>query len=180
MRLSGFLTGFRHHLSPPSFFQSILLSFHLEWNNNCEGVCEMRHAYSNSMFVFISLSCSNKLCLLPLSLTIPTFFFSVLHLFTCLWDPSHILLFSCLSVCLLVHMSDFAPIVVFPRMAQQYYEYKNYKEDHVQEQKKPPKGAFLRYIVIFQSVFYIIFHVSSHLVTIASDITVELHSNLKI
>ncbi|XP_076150026.1 protein unc-93 homolog B1 [Alosa pseudoharengus] len=46
------------------------------------------------------------------------------------------------------------------RMAQQYYEYKNYKEDHVQEQKKPPKGAFLRYIVIFQSVFYIIFHLS--------------------
>ncbi|KAL2097374.1 hypothetical protein ACEWY4_006581 [Coilia grayii] len=44
------------------------------------------------------------------------------------------------------------------RMAQQYYEFKNYKEDHVQEQKKPPKGAFHQYIVIFQSVFYIIFH----------------------
>ncbi|XP_012692522.1 protein unc-93 homolog B1 [Clupea harengus] len=44
------------------------------------------------------------------------------------------------------------------RMAQQYYEYTNYKEAHVQEQKKPPKGAFFPYIVIFQSVFYIIFH----------------------
>lgn len=45
-------------------------------------------------------------------------------------------------------------------MAQQYYEYVNYKDEHVQEQKKPPKGAFHSYIIIFQSVFYIIFHVS--------------------
>uniref|UniRef100_A0A8C1QSK0 Unc-93 homolog B1, TLR signaling regulator n=1 Tax=Cyprinus carpio TaxID=7962 RepID=A0A8C1QSK0_CYPCA len=46
------------------------------------------------------------------------------------------------------------------RMAQQYYEYVNYKDEHVQEQKKPPKGAFHSYIIIFQSVFYIVFHVT--------------------
>lgn len=46
------------------------------------------------------------------------------------------------------------------RMAQQYYEYVNYKEEHVQEQKKLPKGACHRYIIVFQSVFHIIFHVS--------------------
>ncbi|XP_016890787.1 protein unc-93 homolog B1 [Cynoglossus semilaevis] len=46
------------------------------------------------------------------------------------------------------------------RMAQQYYEYVNYKEEHVQEQKKLPKGACHRYIIIFQSVFHIIFFLS--------------------
>lgn len=46
------------------------------------------------------------------------------------------------------------------RMAQQYYEYVNYKEEHVQEQKKVPKGAYNHYIIIFQTVFYIIFHLS--------------------
>ncbi|XP_053357769.1 protein unc-93 homolog B1 [Clarias gariepinus] len=46
------------------------------------------------------------------------------------------------------------------RMAQQYYEYVNYKEEHVQEQKRMPKGAFHRYIIIFQSIFYIFFHLS--------------------
>lgn len=46
------------------------------------------------------------------------------------------------------------------RMAQQYYEYANYKEEHVQEQKKLPKGACHSYIIIFQSVFYLIFNVS--------------------
>ena len=45
-------------------------------------------------------------------------------------------------------------------MAQQYYEYVNYKEEHVQEQKKLPKGACQSYIIVFQSIFYIIFHVS--------------------
>uniref|UniRef100_A0A672QKW6 Unc-93 homolog B1, TLR signaling regulator n=1 Tax=Sinocyclocheilus grahami TaxID=75366 RepID=A0A672QKW6_SINGR len=45
------------------------------------------------------------------------------------------------------------------RMAQQYYEYVNYKDEHIQQQKKPPKGAFHSYIIIFQSVFYIVFHV---------------------
>ncbi|XP_030643970.1 protein unc-93 homolog B1 [Chanos chanos] len=46
------------------------------------------------------------------------------------------------------------------RMAQLYYEFVNYKEEHVQEQKKVPKGAYHRYIIIFQSVFYIFFHLS--------------------
>ncbi|XP_016088663.1 protein unc-93 homolog B1 isoform X1 [Sinocyclocheilus grahami] len=46
------------------------------------------------------------------------------------------------------------------RMAQQYYEYVNYKDEHIQQQKKPPKGAFHSYIIIFQSVFYIVFHLS--------------------
>ncbi|XP_035039294.1 protein unc-93 homolog B1 [Hippoglossus stenolepis] len=46
------------------------------------------------------------------------------------------------------------------RMAQQYYEYVNYKEEHVQEQKKLPKGVCHRYIIIFQSIFHIIFHLS--------------------
>ncbi|KAL1023634.1 hypothetical protein UPYG_G00043790 [Umbra pygmaea] len=46
------------------------------------------------------------------------------------------------------------------RMAQQYYEYVNYTEDHVQEQKRLPRGACHRYIIIFQCVFFIIFHLS--------------------
>ncbi|MCI4376170.1 hypothetical protein PGIGA_G00185190 [Pangasianodon gigas] len=46
------------------------------------------------------------------------------------------------------------------RMAQQYYEYVNYKEEHVQEQKRVPKGACHRYVIIFQSIFYIFFHLS--------------------
>ncbi|KAM6941720.1 protein unc-93 homolog B1 isoform 1-T2 [Lycodopsis pacificus] len=46
------------------------------------------------------------------------------------------------------------------RMAQQYYEYVNYKEEHVQEQKKLPKGACHNYIIVFQSVFHVIFHLS--------------------
>ncbi|KAF6739016.1 unc-93-like protein B1 [Oryzias melastigma] len=46
------------------------------------------------------------------------------------------------------------------RMAQQYYEYVNYKEEHVQEQKRLPKGACHSYIIIFQSVFYLIFNLS--------------------
>uniref|UniRef100_A0A8C8DUW9 Unc-93 homolog B1, TLR signaling regulator n=1 Tax=Oryzias sinensis TaxID=183150 RepID=A0A8C8DUW9_9TELE len=46
------------------------------------------------------------------------------------------------------------------RMAQQYYEYANYKEEHVQERKKLPKGACHSYIIIFQSVFYLIFNLS--------------------
>ena len=48
------------------------------------------------------------------------------------------------------------------RMAQQYYEYVNYKEEHVQEQKKLPKGASHQYVIVFQAVFYSIFHVSSY------------------
>ncbi|XP_041064972.1 protein unc-93 homolog B1 isoform X1 [Carcharodon carcharias] len=46
------------------------------------------------------------------------------------------------------------------RMAQKYYEYVNYKEEHVQEQKRPPKGACHRYIIIFQSIFYFFFNLS--------------------
>ncbi|KAJ8382420.1 hypothetical protein SKAU_G00031980 [Synaphobranchus kaupii] len=46
------------------------------------------------------------------------------------------------------------------RMAQQYYEFVNYKDEHVQEQKKAPKGASHRYVIIFQSVFFILFHLS--------------------
>ncbi|XP_030600016.1 protein unc-93 homolog B1 [Archocentrus centrarchus] len=46
------------------------------------------------------------------------------------------------------------------RMAQQYYEYVNYKEEHVQEQKKLPKGACHSYVIVFQSVFNIIFNLS--------------------
>ncbi|KAL3067458.1 hypothetical protein OYC64_017229 [Pagothenia borchgrevinki] len=46
------------------------------------------------------------------------------------------------------------------RMAQQYYEYVNYREEHVQEQKKLPKGACHSYIIVFQSIFFIIFHLS--------------------
>ncbi|XP_078096030.1 protein unc-93 homolog B1 [Mustelus asterias] len=46
------------------------------------------------------------------------------------------------------------------RMAQKYYEYVNYKEEHVQEQKRPPKGACHRYIIIFQAIFYCFFNLS--------------------
>ncbi|XP_072409920.1 protein unc-93 homolog B1-like [Chiloscyllium punctatum] len=46
------------------------------------------------------------------------------------------------------------------RMAQKYYEYANYKEDHVLEQKKLPKGASYQYVIIFQSIFYFLFNVS--------------------
>ncbi|XP_047221576.1 protein unc-93 homolog B1 [Girardinichthys multiradiatus] len=46
------------------------------------------------------------------------------------------------------------------RMAQQYYEYANYREEHVQEQRKLPKGACHSYIIVFQSVFYAIFNLS--------------------
>lgn len=46
------------------------------------------------------------------------------------------------------------------RMAQQYYEYVNYKEEHVQEQKKLPKGACHSYIIVFHSIFHIIFNLS--------------------
>uniref|UniRef100_A0A8C5NE75 Uncharacterized protein n=1 Tax=Gouania willdenowi TaxID=441366 RepID=A0A8C5NE75_GOUWI len=46
------------------------------------------------------------------------------------------------------------------RMAQQYYEYMNYKQEHVQEQKKLPKGACHPYIIVFQSISHIIFNLS--------------------
>ncbi|NXK54036.1 UN93B protein, partial [Chauna torquata] len=46
------------------------------------------------------------------------------------------------------------------RMAQKYYEYANYKEEHVQEQRQAPRGACSAYVVVFQSVFYACFHLS--------------------
>uniref|UniRef100_A0A8C8RGJ4 Unc-93 homolog B1, TLR signaling regulator n=1 Tax=Pelusios castaneus TaxID=367368 RepID=A0A8C8RGJ4_9SAUR len=46
------------------------------------------------------------------------------------------------------------------RMAQKYYEYMNYKEEHVQEQQRVPRGAFDAYIIAFQSLFYSCFHLS--------------------
>ena len=47
------------------------------------------------------------------------------------------------------------------RMAQKYYEYVNYKEEHVQEQQQAPRGACNTYIIIFQTIFYACFHVST-------------------
>ncbi|KAM4704045.1 protein unc-93 homolog B1 isoform 2-T3 [Rhinophrynus dorsalis] len=46
------------------------------------------------------------------------------------------------------------------RMAQKYYEFVNYKEENVREQRRIPRGASHRYIIIFQSIFYSIFHIS--------------------
>ncbi|KAM7110229.1 LOW QUALITY PROTEIN: protein unc-93 homolog B1 [Ciconia maguari] len=46
------------------------------------------------------------------------------------------------------------------RMAQKYYEYVNYKEEHVQEQQRAPRGACNAYVVVFQTVFYACFHLS--------------------
>ncbi|KAM6073957.1 protein unc-93 homolog B1 [Chlamydotis macqueenii] len=46
------------------------------------------------------------------------------------------------------------------RMAQKYYEYANYKEEHVQEQQRAPRGACNAYVVVFQTVFYACFHLS--------------------
>ncbi|XP_030078487.1 protein unc-93 homolog B1 [Microcaecilia unicolor] len=46
------------------------------------------------------------------------------------------------------------------RMAQKYYEYANYKEPHVQEHRKAPRGACHKYIIVFQSIFFIFFHLS--------------------
>ncbi|CAM4572814.1 protein unc-93 homolog B1 [Caretta caretta] len=46
------------------------------------------------------------------------------------------------------------------RMAQKYYEYMNYKEEHVQEQQRAPRGAYNAYIIAFQSLFYGCFHLS--------------------
>ncbi|XP_026516887.1 protein unc-93 homolog B1 [Terrapene carolina triunguis] len=46
------------------------------------------------------------------------------------------------------------------RMAQKYYEYVNYKEEHVLEQQRAPRGAYNTYIITFQSLFYGCFHLS--------------------
>ncbi|CAL8331363.1 unnamed protein product [Merluccius merluccius] len=63
------------------------------------------------------------------------------------------------------------------RMAQQYYEYVNYKEEHVQEQKRLPKGACHTYIIVFQTVFFIIFNLS--LVFAQFPMRLFLHSSLQ-
>ncbi|KAG8549339.1 hypothetical protein GDO81_021539 [Engystomops pustulosus] len=44
------------------------------------------------------------------------------------------------------------------RMAQRYYEFVNYKEENLREQQKQPRGASHKYIIIFQSIFFSIFH----------------------
>ncbi|XP_076220169.1 protein unc-93 homolog B1 [Aptenodytes patagonicus] len=46
------------------------------------------------------------------------------------------------------------------RMAQKYYEYVNYKEEHVQEQQRAPRGACNAYVIVFQTIFYACFHLS--------------------
>ncbi|NWR60414.1 UN93B protein, partial [Bucorvus abyssinicus] len=46
------------------------------------------------------------------------------------------------------------------RMAQKYYEYVHYKEEHVQEQRRAPRGACNAYVIIFQTIFYACFHLS--------------------
>ncbi|NXW38682.1 UN93B protein, partial [Phaetusa simplex] len=46
------------------------------------------------------------------------------------------------------------------RMAQKYYEYVNYKEEHVQEQQRAPRGACNTYPPVFQTIFYTCFHLS--------------------
>ncbi|KAM8807389.1 protein unc-93 homolog B1 [Eudromia elegans] len=46
------------------------------------------------------------------------------------------------------------------RMAHKYYEYAHYEEEHVQEQRRAPRGAAGPYVVLFQSLFYGCFHLS--------------------
>ncbi|KAM6466058.1 protein unc-93 homolog B1 isoform 1-T1 [Liasis olivaceus] len=46
------------------------------------------------------------------------------------------------------------------RMAQKYYEYVNYKLEHVQEQKRAPRGAYNSYITAFKAIFYGFFYLS--------------------
>ncbi|XP_061465483.1 protein unc-93 homolog B1 isoform X1 [Rhineura floridana] len=46
------------------------------------------------------------------------------------------------------------------RMAQKYYEYAHYKLEHVQEQRKAPRGAYNSYIIGFQTIFYAFFYLS--------------------
>ncbi|XP_068114324.1 protein unc-93 homolog B1-like [Hyperolius riggenbachi] len=46
------------------------------------------------------------------------------------------------------------------RMAQKYCEFVNYKEENVRERQRLPRGASHKYIIIFQTIFYAIFHLS--------------------
>ncbi|XP_061465484.1 protein unc-93 homolog B1 isoform X2 [Rhineura floridana] len=52
----------------------------------------------------------------------------------------------------------YTPILI--RMAQKYYEYAHYKLEHVQEQRKAPRGAYNSYIIGFQTIFYAFFYLS--------------------
>ncbi|XP_069609048.1 protein unc-93 homolog B1 isoform X3 [Ranitomeya imitator] len=44
------------------------------------------------------------------------------------------------------------------RMAQRYYEFVNYKEENMREERRLPRGASHKYIIIFQCIFFSIFH----------------------
>ncbi|KAM4033952.1 protein unc-93 homolog B1 isoform 2-T2 [Anomaloglossus baeobatrachus] len=44
------------------------------------------------------------------------------------------------------------------RMAQRYYEFANYKDENMREERKLPRGASHKYIIIFQCIFFSIFH----------------------
>ncbi|XP_040826690.1 protein unc-93 homolog B1 [Ochotona curzoniae] len=43
------------------------------------------------------------------------------------------------------------------RMAQKYYEYAHYKQ---QEERRPPRGSHVPYLVVFQAIFYCLYHLS--------------------
>lgn len=45
-------------------------------------------------------------------------------------------------------------------MAQKYYEYAHYKQ---QEERRPPRGSHVPYLVVFQAIFYCLYHVSARL-----------------
>ncbi|XP_073419495.1 protein unc-93 homolog B1 isoform X2 [Dendrobates tinctorius] len=44
------------------------------------------------------------------------------------------------------------------RMAQRYYEFANYREENTREERRLPRGASHKYIIIFQCIFFSIFH----------------------
>ncbi|XP_073542252.1 protein unc-93 homolog B1 isoform X2 [Phyllobates terribilis] len=44
------------------------------------------------------------------------------------------------------------------RMAQRYYEFANYREENMREERRLPRGASHKYIIIFQCIFFSIFH----------------------
>ncbi|XP_018424475.1 PREDICTED: protein unc-93 homolog B1 [Nanorana parkeri] len=46
------------------------------------------------------------------------------------------------------------------RMAQKYHEFVDFREENVREPRRVRRGASHKYIIIFQSIFYSIFHLS--------------------
>ncbi|XP_037694999.1 protein unc-93 homolog B1 isoform X1 [Choloepus didactylus] len=47
------------------------------------------------------------------------------------------------------------------RMAQKYYEYSHYKEQDEQgPRRRPPRGSHAPYLLVFQAIFYSVFHLS--------------------